>query len=134
MLTSTVKAYVNSFVNVQPQASYFSTAAHPVDNSIWGLGEIVEIANPPTDTLKVQVVKNLKVEPSFKSLYIGTTETYVFTILEGSGYFSVHYDNQDLVDLIHKDREIIVKPLNGTGLIHITIEDVELPHAEPAHA
>ena len=85
--------------------------------------------------MKVHVVKQVDIEPKYKSLYLGNTEgAFTLTILEGSGHFIVNYDNQDLIELVHKERQITVKPMSAAGLIKITVIDAELPTAEPTHA
>jgi hypothetical protein len=54
--------------------------------------------------------------------------------LEGSGFFTVSHDNQDIVDIVHKEREIWVTPRSSTGFIEIIIEDVEVPDSVPVIA
>lgn len=90
--------------------------------------------NQLTDTLRVQVVKNLDVYPKFKSLYLGNESSFKLMILEGSGFFTVSHDNQDIVDIVHKEREIWVTPRASSGLIEIVVEDIEVPDSVPVTA
>ena len=80
-----------------------------------------------TSSMAVEVVRNVDVEPKYKSLYIGTQpQTYKLRILHGSGTFSVTVNNTKLVDLVHKDRDIFLTPRDIGGL-KIMVEDLELP-------
>ena len=54
--------------------------------------------------MRIQVVKEMEVEPKYKSLYVGAENAFVFNVLKGSGFFSVTLENPDLIDLVHKDR------------------------------
>ena len=55
---------------------------------------------PITDRLKVEVVRNVDIEPKYKSLYIGASpQTYKLRILHGSGQFSVTLNNTALADV-----------------------------------
>jgi len=84
--------------------------------------------------MAVEVVRNVDVEPKFKSLYIGqSTQTYKLRILHGSGSFSVTVNNTRLVDLVQKDRDIWLTPKELGGL-KIMVEDLELPYSEVATA
>ena len=77
--------------------------------------------------MTIEVVRNVDVEPKFKSLYIGTQpQTYKLRILHGSGAFSVTVNNTKLVDIVQKDREILLTPKELGGL-KIMVEDLELP-------
>lgn len=56
---------------------------------------------PVNSRLVVEVVRNVDVEPKYKSLYIGQSQqTYKLRILHGSGAFSVTVNNTRLVDLV----------------------------------
>ena len=68
------------------------------------LGEVIDIENPPSDSLRIKIVKLVEVYPTYKSIYLGTTEEFTIEIREGSGHFIVSYDNHDMIDLVHKDR------------------------------
>lgn len=82
---------------------------------------------PVKSQMAIEIVRNVDVEPKFKSLYIGASQqTYRLRILHGSGSFSVSVNNTKLVDLKHKDREILLTPIELGGL-QITVEDLELP-------
>lgn len=84
--------------------------------------------------MAIEVVRNVDVEPKFKSLYIGQSkQTYKLRILHGSGSFSVTVNNTRLVDFVQKDREILLTPKELGGL-KIMIEDLELPSSEVATA
>lgn len=54
-------------------------------------------------------------------------------ILHGSGAFSVTVNNTRLVDLVQKDREILLTPKELGGL-KIMVEDLELPSSQIATA
>ena len=82
----------------------------------------------------IEVVRNVDVEPKFKSLYIGThQQTYKLRILHGSGNFAVTVNNTALVDIVQNDREILLTPKDLGGLT-IIVEDLELPHSQRATA
>ena len=53
--------------------------------------------------------------------------------MEGSGYFTVTPNNTDIAEVVHKDRDIYIKPLKD-GLLQLSIYDVEIPGSEPAKA
>ena len=80
-------------------------------------------------------MRNVDVEPKFKSLYIGHSQpqSYKLRILHGSGAFSVKVNNTSLVDLVQKDREIYLTPKQLGGL-KIMVEDLELPQSQMATA
>jgi len=84
--------------------------------------------------MTVEVVRNVDVEPKFKSLYIGShQQTYRLRILHGSGAFAVTVNNTKLVDLVQKDRDILLTPKELGGL-KIMVEDLELPQSQIATA
>jgi hypothetical protein len=84
------------------------------------------------DRLVVEVVRNVDVEPKYKSLYIGAgTQTYRLRILNGSGHFSVTLNNTALAELQHRDREIMLTP-KAIGGLEVRVEDLELPGSEDA--
>lgn len=57
--------------------------------------------------MAVEVVRNVDIEPKFKSIYIGKQErVYNLRILHGSGSFSVSVNNTKLVEMVQKDRDI----------------------------
>ena len=119
VLNSLIGSYLNSFVKVIALKGGMFTSGETFENdkSNWKLGELVPVKNAPSDSLTVHVVKPIDIEPKFKSLYLGTEKEFKFIILEGSGHFTVSHDNPDLIDLVHKDREIFIKPKTSAGLI-----------------
>jgi len=86
-----------------------------------------------SDTLKVEVVRKLQVEPRFKSLYIGSETKFKLTIQEGSGHFTVTPNNTEIAEVVHKDREIFITAKTG-GMLELSVYDVELPGTEPSKA
>lgn len=83
--------------------------------------------------MQVEVVRKLQVEPKFKSLYIGSQNKFKLQILEGSGHFTVTPNNTDIAEVVHKDRDIYIRPLKD-GMLQLSIYDVEIPGSEPAKA
>lgn len=134
----TIKSESNSYLNFmlpkESRTSYtYSVSSAPKDTSDWNLGELSALPKSLTDTLKVQVIKKLQVEPKFKSMYLGSANTFKLTILEGSGHFTVSQNNTEIAELVHKDREIFITP-KGTGMLEISVEDIELPGSEVSKA
>lgn len=84
--------------------------------------------------MRIHIVKEMAVEPKFKSLYIGSQNAFTLNILQGSGFFSVTLENPDLIELVHKDRKIVIKPKRALGLVKIKIEDVMFPDLPPIYA
>lgn len=114
---------------VQVPKGYFSSI--PKDTSAWNLGELTSLPSVLSDTLKVEVVRKLQVEPRFKSLYIGSLSKFKLTIQEGSGHFIVTPNNTKIAEVVHKDREIFVSP-KSAGMLELSVYDVELPGTEPS--
>ena len=82
--------------------------------------------------MKVEIVRNVDVEPKYKSLYIGSgTQSYRLRILHGSGHFSVTLNNTQLAEVQHRDREILLTP-KAIGGLEVRVEDLELPGSEDA--
>jgi hypothetical protein len=82
----------------------------------------------------VEVVRNVDVEPKFKSLYIGASpQVYKLKILHGSGHFSVKLNNTDLADLTHVERTVTIIP-KAIGGLKVMVEDLELPQSNLATA
>ncbi len=79
-----------------------------------------------SDSLQVEVVRKLQVEPKYKALYIGSSKQFKVQITEGSGHFSVVPNNTEIADVIHIDRDIYIKA-RGEGMLELKIYDVELP-------
>jgi len=63
---------------------------------VWNLGAVSAFTQPLLSTLNIEVVKNVEVEPSMKSVYIGSTSEYKLTIKEGSGHFAVSTSDPEL--------------------------------------
>ena len=94
----------------------------------------ISASKPVKSSIAVEVVRNVDVEPKFKSLYIGShAQTYKLRILNGSGAFSVTLNNTRLADFVQKDREIHITPKELGGL-KIMVEDLELPQSQVATA
>ena len=84
--------------------------------------------------LKVEVVKNVDIEPKYKSLYLGLgKQTFKLDLMFGSGHFAVSLNNTRLADLTYKDREVFITPKELGGL-EIRVEDLEIPDSEIATA
>ena len=82
--------------------------------------------------MKVEVVRNVDVEPKYKSLYIGAgTSIHRLRILNGSGHFSVTLNNTQLAEMQHRDREILLTP-KAIGGLEVRVEDLELPGSTDA--
>lgn len=115
---------------VQAPKGYFSP---PKDTSPWNLGDLTSLPSALSDTLEIEVVRKLQVEPKFKSLYIGSSQQFKLHIQEGSGHFSVTPNNTEIADVVHKDREIYIKA-KAEGMLELKVYDVELPGSEPSTA
>jgi len=84
--------------------------------------------------MKVEVVRNVDVEPKYKSLYLGLgVQIFKLDLLFGSGHFSVSLNNTRIADLQHKDREVFITP-KELGSIEIRVEDLEIPESAVATA
>ena len=84
--------------------------------------------------MKIEVVRNVDVEPKYKSLYLGLgVQTFKLDLLFGSGHFSVTLNDTRIADLQHKDREVFISP-KELGSIEIRVEDLEIPESEIANA
>lgn len=83
----------------------------------------------------VEIVRNVDIQPKFKSIYLAKDNSYSFKILHGSGHFSVSLNNSDIADkhYIDGERVITIYP-KKEGPIEIRIEDVELPESVVAVA
>ena len=103
-------------------------------SSVKGNAFPVGTSEPVKSRMAIEVVRNVDVEPKFKSLYIGTQlQTYKLRILDGSGSFSVNVNNTKIADFVQKDREIFITP-KDIGSLRIMVEDLELPQAKIATA
>jgi uncharacterized protein with ACT and thioredoxin-like domain len=57
------------------------------------------------DQLRIEVVKNVDVQPKFKSIYLSKDNKYTFRIMHGSGHFSVTINNTEIADKHYIDGE-----------------------------
>lgn len=80
------------------------------------------------DKFRIEVVRNVDVQPKFKSMYLHKDNKYQFRILHGSGHFSVSINNTELADKVYVDQErtLTIIP-KKEGPIEIRVEDVEIP-------
>jgi hypothetical protein len=93
---------------------------------------ITPFASKLTNRVRVEVVKNVDIEPKFKSLYLGqNAQTFNLNIRFGSGHFAVSLNDTGLADLVHKEREVLITPKKHGALL-IRVEDLLLPDAEIA--
>ena len=82
--------------------------------------------------MRIEIVKNVDVEPKYKSIYIGAgTQTMRLRILHGSGHFSVALNNTSLAEMVHRDRDIFLTP-KAIGGLQVIVEDLELPGSQDA--
>ena len=80
------------------------------------------------DQLKIEIVKNVDVQPKFKSIFLHKGNRFTFKILHGSGHFSVSINNTDLADKLYIDSERVITIVpKKEGSIEIKVEDVEIP-------
>lgn len=80
------------------------------------------------DQFRLEVVRNVDIQPKFKSIYLSKDNTYSFKIMHGSGHFSVSINNTDIAEkqYIDGERTIIITP-KKEGPIEIRVEDIEIP-------
>lgn len=73
-------------------------------------------------------MKNVDVQPKFKSIYLHRDNRFTFKIVHGSGHFSVSINNTELADKLYIDgeRTVTIVP-KKEGPIEIRVEDVEIP-------
>lgn len=85
--------------------------------------------------MRIEIVKNLDVEPRFKSIYFnGNKNPCTFHLSQGSGQFAVKVnDTESLAHVQHIGRQVIIIP-RGEGSLLITVEDVDLPESLPVTA
>jgi len=87
-----------------------------------------------TDKMRIEVVRNVDIEPKYKSLYIGSrAQAYKLKLLHGSGHFTVTLNDTSLAEIQHKDRDVYVYP-KAVGGLEVKVEDLEVPEAESASA
>jgi len=80
------------------------------------------------DQLRLEVVKNVAIQPKYKSIYLHKDNKFTFKIVHGSGHFSVSINNTELADKHYIDGERVVTIIpKKEGPIEIKVEDVEIP-------
>lgn len=90
--------------------------------------EIEPISHDVKDSLRIEVVNNVEVQPKSKSIYLSIENKYTFYIVHGSGHFNVQINNTDIADKLYIDGErIITITPKKEGPIEIRVEDIELP-------
>lgn len=55
--------------------------------------------------MRLEVVKNVAIQPKFKSIYLHKDNKFTFKILHGSGHFSVSINNTELAEKHYIDGE-----------------------------
>jgi hypothetical protein len=86
------------------------------------------------DTLRIEVVKNLDLQPKYKSIYLSKKgNSFQFRIMHGSGHFIVHINNTDIAEMHHREGVITIYPKSEGGL-EIRVEDAEIPDSVPTTA
>ena len=85
--------------------------------------------------MRIDIVKNLDIEPKFKSIYFkGKQNPYTFHLSHGSGHFAVKVnDTVSLAVVRHIGRQVTIIP-RSEGSLLITVEDVDLPESLPVTA
>ncbi len=90
--------------------------------------ETLNLGYDVRDQLKIEIVKNVDVQPKFKSIFLNKGNRFTFKILHGSGHFSVSINNTDLADKLYIDGERVITIVpKKEGPIEIRVEDVEIP-------
>ena len=80
-----------------------------------------------SNSLNIQVVHNVEIEPKYKSLYfLGAENPMKFELVGGSGHFAVSLNDSKIADIQHVGRNVTIIP-KKEGSIKIFAEDVELP-------
>jgi hypothetical protein len=84
--------------------------------------------------MRIEIVKNIDVQPKYKSLYLTTKDNHFsFKINHGSGHFIVNINDTDLADLNHRENIITLYP-KKEGALEIRVEDAEILDALPTIA
>jgi hypothetical protein len=85
--------------------------------------------------MRIDIVKNLDIEPRFKSIYFnGKKNPCTFQLSQGSGHFAVKVnDTESLAHVQHIGRQVTIIP-RSEGSLLITVEDVDLPESLPVTA
>lgn len=103
-----------------------------LEDTYFRMGAALEPLHVPyevKDSMKIEVVKNLVLQPKYKSLYLSKkSNQYQFKILHGSGHFIVHINNTDLAEMHHSGDTITIFPKKEGGL-EIRVEDAEIPES-----
>lgn len=83
------------------------------------------------DQMRLEVVKNVDVQPKYKSIYLQKDNRFSFKIIHGSGHFSVSINNTDIADKAYIDgeRTITIIP-KKEGPILVKVEDIEIPDSQ----
>lgn len=84
--------------------------------------------------MKIEIVKNIDIQPKYKSLYLTNKDnSFSFKINHGSGHFIVNINNTDLAEMNHKENIITLYP-KKEGSLEIRVEDAEIPDSQPTIA
>lgn len=87
-----------------------------------------------SDSLKVEIVNNLEIEPLAKTIYFqGDKNSFRLSILHGSGQFSVTLNDSSIAEVHHQGRDVKIVPYQ-VGSIRIKVQDVELPESQPVYS
>jgi hypothetical protein len=86
-----------------------------------------------SDKMKIHVVRNVDIEPKFKSLYMNRTNTFEFEILYGSGKFALKLNDTSIATAQLHQRKVKITP-NQEGPLKLTIIDEETENSYPAEA
>lgn len=69
---------------------------------------VSESMNLPYDVktqIRIDIVKNVDLQPKYKAIYLHKDNRYSFKIMHGSGRFSVTLNNTDIADKHYIDGE-----------------------------
>lgn len=73
-----------------------------IDNSYVRIGTIesLHVRNEVSDQMRLEVVKNLDIQPKFKCIYLTNKgNSYQFKIHHGSGHFNVNINNTNIAEM-----------------------------------
>jgi hypothetical protein len=80
------------------------------------------------DQFRVEVVRNVDIQPKYKSMYLHKDNTFSFRILHGSGFFAVSINDTSIADkAIQEDGRVVTIIPKKEGPIEIRVEDIEIP-------
>lgn len=90
--------------------------------------ESLEVGHDVKDRLRIEVVRNVDIQPKYKSIYIAKDNSFKFRIYHGSGRFSITINNTEIADkhYIEGEREVTLYPKKD-GPLEIRVEDIEIP-------